>query len=195
MPASAPVETETKLRLADREAFEARLAALGAAPGTLDEERNVLYDAADGQLQRKGCALRIRTIGARGLLTFKGPARVVAGVKSRRELETAVDSPERLAEVLGELGLAPRLTYEKRRTTWRFADPSRPLVVVDETPIGLFAEVEGEDRAVRALCAELGVPESDWIADSYVTLYLRAREADPSLPPDMVFARAKDGSS
>jgi adenylate cyclase class 2 len=189
--ASTPVETETKLRLADREAFEARLAALGATPGAVDEERNVLFDAPDGELRRKGCALRIRTIGDRGLLTFKGPARVVAGVKSRRELETGVDSPERLAEVLGELGLAPRFTYEKRRTTWRFADSSRPLVVVDETPIGLFAEVEGEDGAVRALCAELGVPEGDWISESYVTLYVRAREADPSLPADMVFARAE----
>ncbi len=194
MAASTPVETETKLRLADRKAFESRLAALGAVPGALDEERNVLYDAADGRLRRKGCALRIRTIGARGLLTWKGPAGVVSGVKSRRELETGVDSPERLGEVLAELGLDPRFTYEKRRTTWRFADPARPLVVVDETPIGLFAEVEGEDGAVRVLCAELGVPERDWISESYVTLYLRARETDPSLPPDMVFARAGDRS-
>lgn len=193
MAASTPVETETKLRLADREAFEARLAALGATPGSVDVERNVLFDDDAGGLQRKGCALRIRTIGPRGLLTWKGPARVAAGVKSRSELETGVDSPERLAEVLAELGLTPRFTYEKRRTTWLFADPRRPLVVIDETPIGLFAEVEGEDAAVRALCAELGIPERDWIGESYVALYVRARAADPSLPPDMVFARAGDG--
>ena len=182
-----PIETETKFRLGDRAAFEARLAALGATPAPVDAEVNVLYDRPDGALQRRACALRIRTIGARGILTFKGPAQVVSGVKSRKELETGVDTPERLAELLGELGYLPRFRYEKRRTTWRFPDAARPLVVVDETPIGLFAEVEGEDAGVRALCAELSVPEGDWIAESYVTLYRKEQAADPSLPPDMVF--------
>lgn len=189
MAAAAPVETETKFRVADRGALEVRLAALGAVPGPVDAETNVLYDHLDGTLQKSGCALRVRTIGEGGLLTFKGPARVEGGVKSRRELETGVDAPGRLAEMLLELGLFPRFRYEKRRTTWRFSDAARPLVVIDETPIGLFAEVEGEDAAVRALCGELGVAERDWIAESYVTLYFRARAADPSLPADMVFPR------
>ena len=32
-----------------------------------------------------------------------------------------------------------------------------PVVVVDEIPLGLFAEIEGPDAAVRALASELGV--------------------------------------
>ncbi|MEO8056252.1 MAG: adenylate cyclase, partial [Acidobacteriota bacterium] len=67
-------------------------------------------------------------------------------------------------------------------------DPSRPVVVVDETPLGLFAEIEGTEAAVRATAVELGVAEADFIAESYIALWLAAREKDPSLPEDMVFA-------
>ena len=77
--------------------------------------------------------------------------------------------------------------YEKRRTPWRFGDPARPLVVVDETPLGLFAEIEGEAGAVRALAAELGVAEESFLRASYLGLWQAAREAEPDLPEDMVF--------
>ena len=99
-------------------------------------------------------------MNGRGLLTFKGPASFDGGVKARLELESGVDAPETVLALLDALGYRPRFRYEKRRTPWRFADPARPLVVVDETPLGLFAEIEGEADAVRALAAELGVPEA-----------------------------------
>ena len=73
-------------------------------------------------------------------------------------------------------------------TTWTFADPARPVVVVDETPLGLFAEIEGADAAVRALAAELGVAEADFIAESYVALYqLAERGKDPRYPRTWCF--------
>ena len=101
----------------------------------------------------------MRTVNGRGLLTYKGPASFDGGVKSRLELESGVDAPGTVLALLDALGYRPRFRYEKRRTPWRFADPARPLVVVDETPLGLFAEIEGEAGAVRALAAELGVRE------------------------------------
>ena len=61
------------------------------------------------------------------------------------------------------------------------------LVVVDETPLGLFAEIEGETRAIRALAAELGVAEESLLRASYFGLWQAARQADPELPEDMVF--------
>ncbi len=60
---------------------------------------------------------------------------------------------------------------------------------MDETPLGLFAELEGDEDAIRALASELGVPESAFIPDSYAALWLKARERDPSLPADMVFPK------
>lgn len=88
-------ETEAKFRLEDRAAFEKRLRKLGATPGALEEETNVLYDTKLHRLKRRGAVLRIRTANGRGLLTFKGKAAYASGVKSRVELETRVDEAER----------------------------------------------------------------------------------------------------
>jgi adenylate cyclase class 2 len=185
-----PREIETKFRVPDRGRLEGRLKALGARPGPREDETNVLYDDA-GRLRAEGCALRVRTVNERGLLTFKGPPVVSGGIKSRLEWESEVESPGAVAAILESLGYRPIFRYEKRRTTWTFADPARPVVVVDEIPLGLFAEIEGPDAAVRALASELGVAETEFIAESYVALWLAARERDASLPPDMVFGRLR----
>ena len=74
---------------------------------------------------------------------YVGSDNYAGGVKSRLELETEVGSAEVLSGILSQLGFSPAFRYDKRRTTWRFAEPSRPEVVVDETPLGLFAEIEG----------------------------------------------------
>lgn len=184
-----PREIETKFRVRDRGALEERLAGLGARPGPREDETNVLYDEPGGRLRAEGCALRLRTVNERGLLTFKGPPEVSGGIKSRVEWESEVDSPRAVAGILESLGYRPSFRYDKLRTTWTFSDPARPVVVVDEIPLGLFAEIEGPDPAVRALAAELGVAEADFIAESYVALWLAARAKDPSLPEDMVFGR------
>lgn len=187
MTSSAPHETEAKFRLADRGAFEARLITLGATGGTVEDEENVLLDDAASTLASRGMALRVRSVAGRALLTLKGPKEVRGGVKTRLELETGVGDAGTLVSLLGLLGFLPSFRYQKRRATWNFADPARPVVVVDETPLGLFAEIEGEEAAVRSLAGELGIPESAFLADSYVALYVAARAADPALPRDMVF--------
>jgi adenylate cyclase class 2 len=183
----APRETEVKFRLSSRLPFEARLDALGARCEGEERERNILFDDASGSLQARGCALRLRTTERGALLTFKGRAEFSEGVKSRLELESGVDAPGRVEALLGQLGYIPRFVYEKRRTTWRFPDAARPVVVVDETPLGLFAEVEGTQEAVLVLANELGVGQGAFIPESYAALWTKARETDPVLPRDMVF--------
>ena len=184
---TGPLEIEAKFRVKDRGSLEDRLLALGGRPGPSENEKNVLWDDAADRLKSSGCALRHRTVDGRGLLTFKGSASVSAGVKSRVEWESAVESPEAVAGLLSALGYRPAFRYEKRRTTFTFPDEARPVVVVDETPLGLFAEIEGDDASVRSLAKELGVAEAEFIPDSYVALWTKARAADASLPHDMVF--------
>ncbi len=185
---AGPREIEAKFRLRDRAAFEEALRARGAAPGPRLFEANVLLDDDLLSLRGRGMALRVRSVGDGGLLTLKGPAEMRAGLKVRLELESGVDDPPAVEAVLARLGYTPRIRYEKWRTEWRFADTARPLVLVDETPLGLFAEVEGEEEAVRALVDELGVAPAELIQLSYVALWEAARREDPSLPADMVFA-------
>ena len=184
-----PLEIEAKFRVEGREALEERLRALGATHGEREDEVNLLLDDDDMSLRVGGRALRVRTVDGLGLLTFKGPASFEGGVKSRLEVESGVDDPGAVLAILDALGYRPRFRYEKRRTTWRFDDPARPLVVLDETPLGLFAEIEGEADTVRALAGELGVPESTFLCASYWGLWQAAREADPALPHDMLFPR------
>lgn len=187
LPEEPPRETEVKFRVADRGALEARLGLLGAAAGTAALERDLLLDSEERGLRGRGSAIRIRETAGKVYLTFKGPKEIRGGVRSRVEWETTVGEARTIEAILGELGLRPLFRYEKRRTPWRFSDPARPLVVVDETPIGLFAEIEGAEGAIRTLAAELGVDAGEFLPDSYAALYAAARSADPSLPPDMVF--------
>ena len=182
-----PRETEVKFRVADRDALERRLRGLAAAPGPTALERDVLLDDRDRSLRKRGAAVRIRETAGTAFLTFKGPKEIRGGVRSRVELETEVKDPRMIAAFLAQLGLDPVFRYEKRRTPWRFGERGRPLVVIDETPIGLFAEIEGEESAIRKLAAELEVGEGDFLPESYAALYFAARSLDPALPFDMVF--------
>ena len=187
LPEGPPRETEVKFRVADRGALEARLALLGAVSGAAALERDQLLDDDAFSLRARGSAIRIRQTAGTVYLTFKGPKEIRSGVRSRVEWETTIGDARTIRAILAELGLRARFRYEKRRTPWRFADPARPLVVVDETPIGLFAEIEGTEAEIRILAAELGVEPSEFLPDSYAALYAAARNEDPSLPPDMVF--------
>jgi adenylate cyclase class 2 len=184
-----PLETEVKFRVERREALEDRLRELGATHEEVENELNLLLDDDEMSLRVSGRALRVRTVDGLGLLTFKGPASFEGGIKSRLELESCVDDPGAVLALLDALGYRPHFRYEKRRTTWRFDDPARPLVVLDETPLGLFAEIEGGTDAILALAAELGVPESDFLHSSYWGLWQAALEVDPGLPHDMLFPR------
>ncbi len=180
------VETEIKIPVSDLGALLARLVELGAVETKpRHEEDNSLYDDAGGALSRAGGTLRLRRARGRGELTFKGPASFAGNVKSREEIQTAVDDADALAVILERLGFVVRFRYQKRR---RELELHGCTICLDETPIGEFVEVEGEaDRIAEAL-GKLGLDAGGAVRQSYAGLYARARQKDPSLPPDMVFA-------
>src|SRR5262245_23203779 len=105
-------EIELKYRLDGPESHERlrdRLSELGARREAQVDEENVLFDDVVGSLRDAGSALRVRTIdgGPSARLTFKGPARLRDGVKSRREVELGVDDDDATRELLSALGYAP----------------------------------------------------------------------------------------
>jgi len=86
------METEVKIRVADREALEQKLPALGFARVTERTlERNTLYDTPDRKLRNSRQILRIRQYGSKWVVTHK---RVPSGQteegphKNRVETET-----------------------------------------------------------------------------------------------------------
>jgi adenylate cyclase, class 2 len=180
-------ETEVKLRVPEeRSAFE-RIRAAGFQVSVPREfEANILYDTEDRALLRQGMLLRLRQAGEREVITWKG--RMVPGPhKSRPELETTVGSLRTVAQILGELGYQPTFRYEKFRTEFRAAE-GEGVVVLDETPIGTYLELEGPGEWIDETAAKLGFSRTDYVLDSYGTLYRNYCAERGLQPKDMTFA-------
>lgn len=141
-------------------------------------ERNALYDLPGQVLRKRGELLRLRKYGKTWLLTHKG--RGTAGRhKSRTETETEVADGERMDAILRALGFEPTFRYEKYRTGW---SDGKGHVLVDETPIGHVAEIEGAPGWIDRTARALGVSERDYITDSYVAMFFawKARTGSPA---------------
>ena len=140
------IETEKKYRLTtDRQAsIVESLNEFSAEYEGEDFEVNTIYGSEF--LTQNGGVLRIRKIHDRSLITFKRPVEGVSGAKHQLEYETEVADAGSMAEIIRELGLTPRIVYEKRRRTWKFR---KTEVVLDELPFGLFMEIEGSLTAIR----------------------------------------------
>ena len=170
--ASDGVETEIKLRATSPEAARTAVAGLGARLKQARHfEDNLLLDDARGRLRAKGCVLRLRRTPEGGLLTYKGPRQGDLSVKSRPETEVAVPDADTLQAILAALGLRPVFRYQKYREAWAWNDVE---VVIDETPIGTFLEIEGKEAGIHAAAAGLGYQRADYLTDSYVGLFFAA---------------------
>lgn len=179
-------ENEIKVAVPDLNALQSRLRSLGFQvlhPRVL--ESNVIYDTPDADLRRRGELIRIRLAGATSIFTYKGPATVTRH-KEREELETPVGDPAIMGLVLQRLGFIPRFRYEKFRTEWAF--PGQPgILMVDETPIGNYMELEGPPDWIDSIALQLGYLESDYVNLSYARLYIQDCESRGLQPSHMVF--------
>jgi adenylate cyclase class 2 len=180
-------ETEIKLVVHDPDEVKQRLAAAGFRVLQAREfEANTLYDTEDRRLFRSGMLLRLRQAGDRGIITWKGPT--IAGPhKSRPERETSIGSIETLASILSELGYSATFRYEKYRTEFR-AGGDGGVIVLDETPIGTFLELEGEGSWIDETAARLGFLPGDYVLESYGALYRKFCQNRGMEPGHMVFS-------
>ena len=187
-----PVETEIKFRLdtlADLAGLTQRLEACGFTLQTLRAfESNVLYDTPDRQMRARTEILRIRSYAGQCLLTHKRLPDAGPGEdrhKHRIETETEVLNGDALAEVFLSLGLVPAFRYEKWRAEWTDGEGH---CVVDETPIGNYAELEGPAAWIDHAAARLGVDPADYITLSYGRLFDLWRQQHNSAATDLTFA-------
>jgi adenylate cyclase class 2 len=182
-------EIEVKVAVADLKALEEQLVSLGFQilhPRVL--ESNVIYDTPEGALRGRGELIRIRQAGAVATFTYKGPATVLRH-KEREEVESLVSSPENLDLILQRLGFVPRFRYEKIRTEWAIPG-DEGVLMVDETPIGTYMELEGPPAWIDRLAVELGYCEADYLNLSYARLYARECERQGVAATNMVFGAA-----
>jgi adenylate cyclase, class 2 len=180
-------ETEVKIRW-DGPAAGAQALILGhgyriSAARTLEIDQ--LFDRPSGDLRQGGLVLRLRRSGGLSTVTYKGPAERET-YKSREEIEFDVSDPKAFAAVLDRLGYQPGFRYEKYRT--KYSDPDAPgLVTLDETPVGVYLELEGSKYWIDLAAQRLGFTSTDYITSSYAALYRQYREHHPDAPANMTF--------
>lgn len=183
-----PTETEVKIRLPNSANASDNLHAAGFTQSVPRQfESNTLYDSPDHSLGEKGMLLRLRQIGEKGVITWKGPDDP-GPFKSRPELETTVASIETLDRILNWLGFQPVFRYEKYRTEFALSRNSAAVVSLDETPIGDFLELEGPGEWIDDTAKRLGFTRQDYVLDSYARLYVADCERRGVEPSHMVFA-------
>jgi len=127
--------------------------------------------------------------------------------KVRIETETLVDDGPALAAIFHQLGFGPVFRYEKYRTEWScaapavdgplFTGPAHPCelfppgasfhLVLDETPIGDYAELEGTPAWIDSTLAQLGVDPATCLTDSYGSLFLAWKQRTGSPAGNLTF--------
>jgi adenylate cyclase class 2 len=194
-----PIETEIKFRVDDLAGFAQRLE---AGSFTLETPRsfesNVLYDTPDRRMRARTEILRIRGYAGRWTVTHKrlpGPSSACNlnqdRHKHRVETETEVADGSALEEIFLSLGLVSSFRYEKWRTEWSDGEGH---CVVDETPIGNYAELEGPAEWIDRAAARLGVDSAQYITLSYGRLFDLWREERRSNAQDLTFAAVAQSS-
>lgn len=176
------IEIELKLRVESHDPIRHRLMELGATLRKNVVETNRIFDRPNGELRRRGCGLRVRTVvGVNGealpaKLTFKG-ARHPGDLKSREETESIVQDPGAVKTLLEGLGFMTALCYEKRRESWGWRDC---IVELDEpVKLGLFVEIEGPSAdAIRQVQSDLRLDQAETVSVSYVGMLIAYCDAN-----------------
>lgn len=180
----AMIEQEVKLAFTTADAARR---AVTTAGGQLIMARRLitdqLFDTPDARLRREGTTCRLRREPTQAFLTFKGPT-LPGRVKMREETETALTDADKMARILGALGFVATFRAEKYREEYRLGGA---VVTVDETPIGVFVEIEGPTAVIDEVATQLERSPADYRLESYPRLYVMWCAARGQTPGDMTF--------
>lgn len=183
-------EVEIKFKIDDIGTLTSSLQTAGfrlITPRT--HEMNTLYDQPGSKLRQRGALLRLRQYGPRWTVTYKDRSGPQSGRhKSRREIESQVEKGEALAQVFEAIGFSPSFRYEKYRSEW---SDSTGHVVIDETPIGNFGEIEGQPEWIDATARQLEIPVKSYLKESYAELFAAWKRKTRSKAKEMTFKAIK----
>ena len=179
-----PIELEAKMKVSDLSPVRERLRALGAEPRSRVLERNTFFDSSDRRLLAADSGLRLRhtreidTGEEKDVVTFKGPQEA-GELKRREEIEFGVTNGAAATGAFERLGYVSRLSFEKRRETWRFGGCT---VELDELPhLGTFVEIEGPDEpAVMRVRETLGLANEPLVPIGYATMVAKLLKERPT---------------
>ena len=162
---SIEIEKKYRLRSGDRAQLASLLRECGAEFRGRDFEVNTIFSGAP--LGDQGAIVRIRKTEARTILTYKRRIETEFDVKKQIEHEVDISDADVAEAILAELGLRPRLIYEKYRDTWNLRSVE---VVLDELPFGDFMEIEGTITAIKEAEILLRVDDLETEHETYPRL-------------------------
>ncbi|MFB0565815.1 MAG: class IV adenylate cyclase [Candidatus Aminicenantaceae bacterium] len=168
------LEIEVKIRVKDLNPYREKLLNLGAI--LVSErfyEENILYDFPSQTLYKKRQALRVRKIGKKAFLTFKGAPQKSRKFKIRKEYETEIKNQKQVRKILKYMGLVPVFDYQKYRTVFKKGNLK---ICLDETPVGNFIEMEGERNEIVRFAQALDFSKDEYIKLDYIELIKKERE-------------------
>ena len=152
-------------------------------------ETNTVFDTPELTLRSAATLLRVRQAGGTATITYKGPP-TIARHKSREELELQISDAGVMGAIIERLGLGVVFHYDKYRTEYR--QPGRAgVATLDETPAGVYLELEGTARWIDRAARKMGFAEDDYITASYARLWLDWCAWHGVGPSDMVFKRIR----
>src|SRR5215468_7678584 len=191
IPVKPSHEIEVKLRFDDLAAFARAGIALEIEIARHFED-NFLLDSTDHYLSERAAILRVRFAAGRGSITYKEQADEAAPAsqfKKRIEIETAIDDPDSAIAIFERLGYRKWFRYQKYRTVYRatLPDGSKLHVMFDETPLGAFVELEGEEEIIAQAVRLLGVAASEYVLESYIAIQAEECLRHGKPLDDMVF--------
>jgi len=168
------LEVEIKSPCAEPDGMRKRLAVLGAARTESRVDRDLYYNHPVRDFAKTDEAVRIRSIGDRHYLTYKGP-KLSTKTKSRVEEEVSIADPETGRNILSALSFTEVLLVEKKREVYKLNDIEICLDTIEG--LGSFVELEvmtddqqkGEEK-LFALAGQLGLTE--FLNTSYLEMLL-----------------------
>jgi adenylate cyclase class 2 len=99
---------------------------------------------------------------------------VCSNYKQREEIELKVSNFENMKEILLSIGFQVFFVYEKYREVFQ-KDAAK--IMVDQTPIGNYIEIEGEKKTIDGVAGKLGYEKNQYIVDSYYTLFKKSKRS------------------
>lgn len=180
-------EVEQKFRLGDQgESILARILELGAIRIGEVQQADHYFNHPVRDFATTDEALRIRSVGDRNWLTWKGP-KIDQKTKTRREIETALGdgskTAEEISEVLMILGFQSVAVVQKKRNRFELVRDGLCFEFafdrVDE--VGEFLEIEllaeqdqlaAAQQALKSLSSEIGLSDTSVERKSYLGMLL-----------------------
>jgi adenylate cyclase class 2 len=93
-------------------------------------------------------------------------------MKLREEFETPAGDGQALMTILRALGFEVSFRYEKYREEFAAAEV---VIAIDETPLGVYVEIEGSETEIELTAQLLGKGPADYVTASYRTLFAAHR--------------------